>query len=461
MDKIRRTLFIHNPWWFGERIITPSPKRDIYQDLVKSIPDKRATQLIGLRRVGKTTLFLQTINYLLDKKINPKNILYLSVDAVELKNVENPIKELFLQYLDEVFPEGKIYLFLDEVHFSPNWALEVKNIYDQHSPKIFLTGSSSTKILRSAKEELTGRVKTFYLSTLSISEFAKLSGKEFTKNLELHQFLTSPLKYFQKIKSKPLEYENLRRKILPIFNQYLMKGGLPEGVFEKDIQKYFSNVREDLIERVLYKDIPEIFGIKDRALLYDLFIYLIYNSGSLISFNSLSQNFKAKINTISNYIFYLTASNLIMILPKYARSIEGILKTQKKIYPTDVIIRNVIIGKRDVINGDDSIIGKTMENLVISSCYNLTKRDSDIGIYYWRNKYEVDLIFKEANKIAIPIEVKYRKDIKDRDLQGIINFLSRENLKFGIIITRDILELRKINNKNLILIPAWFFIAMC
>ena len=177
-EKILRVLYSQNPWWVAKRpeetINVPEARRDVYTELENSLKFERITALVGMRRVGKTTLLMQLIKKLI-QRVNPLQVLYLSADSVEFQSVELPIKEAFTVYLEKIAPKDtQIYFFVDEAHFSSNWALELKNIWDRHKPKVFVTGSAALTLLKRSKESLAGRVVTYNLPPLGLT-FTSLS----------------------------------------------------------------------------------------------------------------------------------------------------------------------------------------------------------------------------------------------------------------------------------------------
>ena len=98
--------------------------------------------LIGARRSGKTTLLFEIIDHLLNKqKINRNNILFIKADDDRVDK-----KELINTSLDEYFrwknPQGKIFIFIDEIHRKPDWDIDLKTLYDEHEIRIFFSGSS-------------------------------------------------------------------------------------------------------------------------------------------------------------------------------------------------------------------------------------------------------------------------------------------------------------------------------
>ena len=113
-------------------------KRGDFHVLRKNILKKKEIiSIIGPRRVGKTIILHQLIQDLLDQKTDPKKILYLSVDEVELNRGGVELKDILEVYskyvikttLDEV--KETHFLFLDEIQELPDWEKILKNWYVQ------------------------------------------------------------------------------------------------------------------------------------------------------------------------------------------------------------------------------------------------------------------------------------------------------------------------------------------
>lgn len=96
--------------------------------------DQRLIAIKGSRGVGKTTLLLQYLKYVLKKS---DEALYVTADHYWFYTHN------LVQTADAFYKNGSRYLFIDEVHKYPNWATEIKNIYDGYPElKIVFTSSS-------------------------------------------------------------------------------------------------------------------------------------------------------------------------------------------------------------------------------------------------------------------------------------------------------------------------------
>lgn len=201
--------------------------------------DKRQIVLFaGLRRVGKTTLMYQIIDDLLKSGLNPYNILYFPFDEMKY-DLENIIKQYETDVLREDISNKKVFIFLDEIQKLEGWPSEVKLLYDSNPKlKIFLTGSAQITMWRGTRESLAGRFFDFVIRPLDFDEYLDFKEIKIDKNRE---------KVFEK---------DLRRHMAG----FLKTGGFIEAINldEHMLKKY---LKESLLERVIFVDIPQTFRL--------------------------------------------------------------------------------------------------------------------------------------------------------------------------------------------------------
>ena len=151
-----------NHWWTKKEVkkeFVPQFKRELFFKVEKDLKRRQIQVIIGLRRVGKSTIFYQLIDKLIKNKFDPLKILYINFDEPSFQ--ENRIDELLKEYselTDVDYKNERIFLFLDEVQKSKNWTADVKLIYDNlPNIKILISGSASLNILSKARKTLAGR----------------------------------------------------------------------------------------------------------------------------------------------------------------------------------------------------------------------------------------------------------------------------------------------------------------
>jgi len=405
-----------NSWWADKHVkkeLAPETKRDLFLETEKDFNRKQIQVLVGLRRTGKSTIMFQLIEKLINKKINPVNILYTSFDEAELqgKKFDEILKE-YSEITNLDYKKEKIYWFIDEIQKSKNWADNVKLIYDNFKNiKLFLSGSASLSILIESKKNLAGRVIYYELKPLAFKEFLRIKGIAIKDSeVNIHKELLE--KEFEKFILRPF----------------------PEIINEEEIPFIKNYIRSAVIEPVILKDIPKEFEDVDIILLEKLVDIFLKNPGQYLQVDDLANDLKRTKKTIYNALFYLEFSFLIKRVLNYRPSTRSTSRKLSRVYAYHPCICIPFEVPKE----------KYVENLVFSELD--TK-------YYWRDKgKEIDFL-----KDNIPVEVKYASKIEKEDRKHIDYFLKKYSKKLGIdkayMITKDF-EGKK---DHIQFLPLWKF----
>jgi len=346
-------------------------RTDYLRKIYDFLDNKLVKVLVGQRRVGKSYLLRQIISHLLDNQVTPQNIFYINKEFTDFDFIVNytDLDELLKLYIKTFSPQGKIYIFIDEIQSIKLWE-KVINSYSQDYTQefeIFITGSNS--------ELLSGELSTY------------LSGRYI-------EFLILPFSYKEYITF--LNIENSKQSFL----QYLNTSGLPElfNLPNDETKRHYLSAIKDT---VLLRDIIQRHNIKDAKLLEDIFAFLVNNASNLISINSIVKYFKGKnrktnYETVSNYIHFLKNSFLIYQIEKYNISGKETMAGTSKYYINDLAFKNYIY------SGFSYGIGYMLENLIFLELINAGFK---IFVGYLRNK-EVDFIAIKNSKL-IYFQVSY------------------------------------------------------
>jgi uncharacterized protein len=429
-ERHRRLLVKQNPWWKNEKTSLPEFERDLLKELLKYLKYKQILAIVGLRRVGKTILMKQIIQKLHAPK---NNLCYISFDDIDFQKytIAEDLINYFLEFSDKTKSR---YLFLDEIQKLPHWADLIKTCYDtEENLKIILSGSASLEV-NLDKETLAGRILTFHLPTLTF--------KEYTRYFKIENNVTSD----EFIRIYDLNFASKKEQYNDLFKEYIIKGAFPElltvSLVEKDyIKKY---IKESVIEKSIV-DISRLTK-EDEHIIYDLFRLLANGNARLFEILNISNILKVNRNRISQYINLLEKSFLLKISYNYTASVAKQIRASKKQY---TIHSSLVIALLDypfeVINTE--IIGHLVESVIA----NVLEKPS-----FWRTpqKDEVDFIVDQK----LPIEVKYKSQITNDDLRSLLKFCKKFHTNKAIIVTRDLLEKRNIDNIEVIFIPAWYFL---
>lgn len=416
------TLERFNEWWDTGKVrkeLVKPIKRYAFEQLLKQTKKRQITILTGLRRVGKTTLFFQTIDKLLRKGIDPENILYFSFDEerYDLKEVLGIYEKKILKRNFEDC--GKLFIFFDEIQKASNWFSTVKIFYDLYpNLKFFLSGSASLLLLKKAAEYLAGRFFQIELKPLTFREFLEMKRiKVEKKKLELHQ-----------------------RKLLPLFLDYLRKAGFPEIVDWEEDEEIREYVKNSVLARVVLRDIPLEFGIKDFELMEKLLSLIFSNPGMIFNVNSLSRSLGRSRITISNYVEYLKYSLTVRSLSNYRKSILISSRKFKKLYPATTSL--TFAYSRSFY--ESKFLGKVLESYVVNAL--------NANFYFKKNRKEVDVILQRNGRL-LPIEVK--ESVEEKDIKNFMKTLEFLGLKEGLIVTLEQFDEKIIDKKRIRIIPAW------
>lgn len=151
-------------------------KRKLFQKLADDLEKRQIIEITGLRRTGKTTLFFQLINQLIEQNIDPFRILYFTFD--EEKPDLDALFETFTLQTGLDYKEEKLFVFLDEIQKLEDFQNKIKVYYDLYPHlKFFLSGSSSLFLKKIGQESLAGRIFSFFLPPLDFEEYLLFKNK--------------------------------------------------------------------------------------------------------------------------------------------------------------------------------------------------------------------------------------------------------------------------------------------
>lgn len=301
--------------------------------------DERCIAIIGAEGVGKTTMLLQHIKHTF---ANKNEALFASLDNTWFAN------HSIFDLADEFYLNGGTHLFLDEIHHYPNWATEIKNIYDSFPKlKVVFTGSSLLQIYKSTAD-LSRRVVYEKLEGLSFREFLKfekmgdfpvLSMKEIVEN---HQDIAFRIT------------ENL--KIIPLFKKYLKNGYYL--FYKEGLSKYEIKLQE-AVNNVIDIDIPAIENIEfeSRHKLKRLVAILSTLVPYTPNITDLSVAIDSNRNNTVKYLFLLANAKLLNLVSYKNKTIGDLTK------PDKVLLNNTNLS---YLYGDNANIGSARETFFVN-----------------------------------------------------------------------------------------------
>ena len=287
--------------------------------------------LVGVRRCGKSTILEMMKEELKRRGIAEDNIISRKYTEMDVDR-DFTDKDMYKELKDAVKGKGRCYLFLDELQEIRGWEKVINSLLEGEDVDIYVTGSNSKLMSSEISTYLTGRYVSIPVYTLSFGEYLTFKGIEKTDNRTA-------------------------------FNEYIRYGGFPIiGISSFDTGSAYQVV-EGIYSAVISRDITRRHRIRNKELFDRVVLYIIENVGNTFSANSIVKFLKNEkrsisVETIYNYLKWLSEAFIIYPCKRYDLQGRSILKTQEKYYLSDVSIKYSKMGF------DRKILSSVFENIV-------------------------------------------------------------------------------------------------
>ncbi|MCK5109342.1 MAG: ATP-binding protein [Methanosarcinales archaeon] len=415
-----------NLWWDTSEVpeILLGRERGKSEELIDLLGLREIKIVTGVRRSGKTTLLYQVIDHLLKSGVSPENILFINFEDAALAHYAPD--EIYESYLALLNPTLGNFVFIDEAQRKRGWEHWIRKMYDlKHAVNFFVSGSSADLLKKEYSTLLTGRNISMDVFPMSFCEFLDFSDV--------------------RVKSTEIVGTEMRSKVLFSLKKYLEWGGFPEVFFVDE--KYKRRLLNQYFEDIIYKDIVDRYGTNPGKT-RELGVYLLTNIANLVSKRNVRNALGFGLDTISNYIAYMTEAYLLYAVPIYSPSLKVQSANPKKIYCIDTGLRNAVSFK---FSAD---IGRLAENAVF---VELKRRAKEV--FYWKSAArEVDFVVRTGLRIEEAIQVCWNLDserTRKRETRALYSAMEAFNLDSGIVITEDMEDVEEVNGKQIFFVPIW------
>lgn len=432
-EQVRNRMRAENPWWDGAGIRDDYAhmKRRAYferfEQLVAQTDVRRAVVLMGPRRVGKTVLLHHVIQRLLDGgQYDARDIGYVSLDQPLYTRLS--IEEI-AQELREASGGAQMprMLLLDEIQYLADWERHLKVFVDAHPEvRCVASGSAAAALRLKSVESGAGRFTDFLLPPLTFYEYLDLQDK-------------SDLVEYAAGGRVEIAHEDIP-ELNGHFIDYVNFGGYPEAALSStvraDIGRYIG---ADIVEKVLLRDLPSLYGIRDVQELNALFTTLAFNTAGELSLEGLSQDSGVSKPTLKRYLEYLEAAFLIKVVHRIDHNARRFRRaTRFKVYVTTPALRSALFGP---VKQDDEAMGALAETAVFAQWFH-----ASVDLHYarWRmgrTEGEVDIVHLDKRQKPVwCLDVKWsdRPGQHPEELTSLAEFARRHPDVKVVVTTRTL-----------------------
>ena len=347
-------------------------RKEYLNFLVKS-KDRQIIKVVsGVRRCGKSTLFEIYKDFLLENGVEKNQIISINFEDMDYEELTD-YKKLYEYIKSKMIENKRNYIFLDEIQHVDKFEKVVDSLFIKENTDLYITGSNA-----------------YFMS----SELATLLSGRY---IELKMLPLSFKEYYQ----AKLEYEKLEQKenrtlktFIQYYNEYIVNSSFPYTLQLdsdlKNIHEYLSGIYNS----VLLKDIVARLKISDVMRLESVVKYIFDNIGNLTSLSKIgntltSMGRKTDVKTIEKYIRGLTDSLLVHEVSRYNIKGKEFLSTLSKYYVTDLGLRQMILGNRNID------MGHILENVIY---LELIRRKGNVYVGQF-DKNEIDFVVINSNEI--------------------------------------------------------------
>lgn len=388
---------------------------DYVENIKKFIDIPLVKILAGVRRCGKSTILEMIKNELiLNRNISEENIITRNYNEVTYDNMT--FKEMYEDLIKEFENDNKYYLFLDELQEINGWEKVVNNIFEKYNVDIYVTGSNSKLMSSEISTYLSGRYISIPIYTLSFKEYLSFKNK-------------------------------LNDNLNESFNEYLQYGGFPIIAINNYETSSAYQIVDGIYSAVVSRDISKRHRIRNVDLFDRVVKYIIENVGKTFSANSIVKFLKNEhrtlsIETIYNYLKWLTEAFIIYPCSRYDIQGKSVLKTQEKYYLSDIAFKYSKFGF------NSSMVAPMLENIIY-----LEMKRRGYEVYIGKNETkEIDFIgVRRDEKIYIQV----CRNLPENSSREIDNLMEIKDHYHKYVVTNDSLAKGNINGIEIVNIATF------
>lgn len=401
--------------------------RDIQRDIERFLPQREMIILTGVRRSGKSSLMRLICDDLLKRDKVPENsILYVNFDDERFINFTvDDFETLYDSFLELENPQGRKYLFLDEIQNVDGWERWLNRLYEFEDIKIFVTGSNAAMLSSEIATALTGRNRQIVNWPFSFREF-----------LIMNDELPDEKAFYRR---------EVKHSVKRLFSQYIEQGGFPEVIKTGE-----TTILEQYYRDILYRDVITRHGIRNVLEIKELALFLAANPSTVQSYKNLKTLIGVRsLSTVKTYLDVLNDVYLFLSMGLFDYSVKRQIYNPSKMFCVDTGLSNSVSFRFSRNSG------RLLENVIF---LELRRRGAEL--YYWKSSKgrEVDFVIRRGLNIVKAVQVSQSltdEKTRERELRALLDAREELEAEHLTVITEDEEGDIILEGVSVEIVPAW------
>lgn len=418
-SRLAEVLAAHNPWWTsgamppGARHTRPRPRDSIL------VETPRPALLVGPRRCGKTAALLRAVDSHLRAGMSPRRIAYLPLDHPLLRLL--PLGPLVDHAVACLEPSERPVVLLDSLQCVPEWPQRFLELVKTRPGPRFL----ATATVRPEVEDPS--FDTVALPTLTFREFCDWRGVDDLRAPPID--LVDPHLPAEADATGDYFFD---RVLDPALADYLVRGGFPEAVREPDLSVAQRQVRDEVVARAVYQDLPGVVGVMKLADVERVLLAGLMLNGHPIAIEQFADALDLDRQTVGRYLDHLERALLLTSLRNYAATTE---RSRPRVFPLDPALPNALLERSASVLAQPEERASLLVGAVVTHV-EAAARARGLDVAYFRDgESEADVVVVTPEG-AVPIVVLDREEISEEDAHAVTKLMKRVQGRHAFLLSR-------------------------
>jgi predicted AAA+ superfamily ATPase len=417
--KLDEVLRAQNPWWISGAL--PQRARHTQERPCDRFlrETERPALLTGPRRAGKTATLLRLVDARLRASERPRDVAYVPLDHPILRLV--PLGPLVDRVVRLTEAKDRPQLLLDGLQAVPHWPERfVELVKTRPHPRLVAAVSVAPGVEEPAFD-------TVQLAPFSFHEFCALRG--------VPELGAPPLDLLDPRLPDTADAVDdvLYHRVLdPVLADYLVRGGFPEAMLEPDLSTSHQHVREGVVARAIYQDLPSVVGVLKLADLERVLLAALLQGGAPLTLEAFADALELDRQTVVRYLEHLGRAHLLTSLRNFAALTD---RSRPRLFPVDPALPNALFERGAAVLADGEARRSLLAGAVVAHVAQIARgRGFDVA-YFREGDLEADVVLVSPSG-AVPIVILDRDEVGEDDAAVVERVMKRCQARSAFLLSR-------------------------